>query len=110
MGVNAGHKIVKQIYKDMHIRRTMRTPQELPDGNMSFPAIDLVPSTIAVEETQHDPTSDLAILVESMGKAHAQRLYSQNKSSSIMNMQDNSASMKVTGESDSGPRLSFGKN
>ncbi|KAI1063107.1 hypothetical protein LB507_005615 [Fusarium sp. FIESC RH6] len=88
----------------------MRTPQELPDGNISFPAIDLLPLTILVEETQHDPTSDLTISVESMDKAHAQRLYSQNRSSWIIDMQNNSASTKVTGESDSAPRLKLGEN
>lgn len=87
----------------------MRTPQILPDNSISFPAIDLLPSTIVVEQTQHDPTNDLAILVESMGKAHAQRLYTQNKSSSIIDMQNNSSSTKVTGESDSAPRLNFGE-
>ncbi|KAH7182441.1 uncharacterized protein B0J16DRAFT_321223 [Fusarium flagelliforme] len=99
VGVNAGHEIVKQIYHDMHIRRTMRTPQTLPNSKISFPAIDLLPSTVVVEETQHDPTNDLAALVESMGKANAKRLYSQNKLSSIMDMQNNSSSMKVAGDS-----------
>ena len=87
----------------------MPTPQELPDGNISFPAIDLLPSTIVVEETQHDPTSDLAILVESMGKAHAQRLHSQNKLPTTPDTQTNSSSAQVAGGSDGTPKLNVGE-
>lgn len=94
----------------MHLRRTLLRPQKLPEGSISFPAIDLLPSTIVAEEARHDPTSDLTILVESTGKAHAQRLYSQNKASSIIDMQNNSLPAKVTGESNGAPRLNFGEN
>ncbi|RGP72381.1 hypothetical protein FLONG3_6777 [Fusarium longipes] len=110
-GSNAGHLVVRQTYKEMHIRRTMRTPQALPDGSRSYPAIDQLPSTIVVEETQHDETLPLSIQVQAMGQAQSQNLYNQKTpEAQIDDRERNGSSSTIEADPEQKPQLNFGEH
>ncbi|KAG8349961.1 hypothetical protein FVEN_g11846 [Fusarium venenatum] len=109
-GTTAGHLIVRQIYKEMQVHRTMRTRQQLPDGSMHCPAINMQSSTIVVEETQHDE-GQLRDDVESIGRAHARKLYFNPAKSALPDLERIGSSNRI-GElhPEHKPRLNFGEH
>ncbi|KAF5693556.1 metal-nicotianamine transporter YSL11 [Fusarium denticulatum] len=68
---NAAHLVMRPIFKMLQVRRTMRTRLKLPDGNMSYPAQDLLPSLIVLEEVSHNEKAEIAGDVQLMGQLQA---------------------------------------
>ncbi|KAF5963589.1 hypothetical protein FBULB1_13287 [Fusarium bulbicola] len=110
-GTNAGHLVVRPIFKMLQVRRTMRTPLKLPDGKVSYPAQDLLPSLIVLEEVSHDETKDIADTVQSMGQLQAKKLYKQKTESSIEDMDRSGTSQAINGQvKDHSLKLNFGEH
>ncbi|OBS20452.1 hypothetical protein FPOA_06821 [Fusarium poae] len=84
-GTDVGRFVVRQIYQEICIHRTMSTRQELPDGSTHYPGIHMAPITIVVEETHHDDLGldDVNIRVESAGRAHVRNLFSSQVESNL---------------------------
>ncbi|KAF5238734.1 hypothetical protein FANTH_10232 [Fusarium anthophilum] len=107
-GTNAGHLVVRPIFKMLQVRRTMRTPLKLPDGRVSYPAQDLLPS---LEEVSHDETKDIADAVQWMGQLQAKKLYKQKKESSIESMDRSGTSQAINGQiKNPSPKFNFGED
>ncbi|KAF5547475.1 snf2 family helicase [Fusarium mexicanum] len=111
-GTDAGHRVVRPIYKMLQVRRTMRTPLKLPDGKVYYPAQDLLPSTIVLEEVTHDETEEIFDLVQKMGQDQAKKLYQKNmKESSIEDMHRSGNSKTINRQSeDSVRKMNFGEH
>ncbi|KAG5815236.1 hypothetical protein H9Q74_002952 [Fusarium xylarioides] len=108
---NAGHLVVRPIFKTLQVRRTMRTPLQLADGKVSYPAQDLLPSMIVLEEVSHDETKEVADAVRSMGQIQAQKLFNQKKESKIEDMHRSGNSQAINGQvKDPSPKLNFGEH
>ncbi|CZR36035.1 uncharacterized protein FPRO_03705 [Fusarium proliferatum ET1] len=93
-GTEAGHRVVRPIYKMLQVRRTMRTPLKLPDGKVCCPAQDLLHSTIVLEEDQ------------------AKKLFQKKmKESSIEDMHRSGNSETISHQiKDSPPKMNFGEH
>ncbi|KAF5584723.1 snf2 family helicase [Fusarium subglutinans] len=111
-GTDAGHRVVRPIYKMLQVRRTMRTPLKLPDGKVYYPAQDLLPSTIVLEEVTHDETEEIFDLVQKMGQDQAKKLYQKKmKESSIEDMHRSGNSETINRQSeDSIRKINFGEH
>ncbi|KLO85638.1 permease-unknown function [Fusarium fujikuroi] len=111
-GTDAGHRVVRPIYKMLQVRRTMRTPLKLPDGNVCCPAQDLLPSTIVLEEVTHDETKEIVDVVRKMGQDQAKKLFQKKmKESSIEDMHRSGNSETISHQiKDSPPKMNFGEH
>ncbi|KAF4503723.1 hypothetical protein FAGAP_1 [Fusarium agapanthi] len=111
-GTDAGHRVVRPIYKILQLRRTMRTPLKLPDGKVYYPAQDLLPSTIILEEVTHDETEEIFDDVQKMGQDQAKKLYQKKmKESSIEDMHRSGNSETINRQSeDSVRKMNFGEH
>jgi hypothetical protein len=89
----------------------MRTPLQLPNGKVSYPAHDLLQSMILLEEVSHDETKEVADAVRSMGEIKAQKLSNQKKESKIVDMHRSGNSRAINGQvKDPSPKLDFGEH
>nr|RBQ94090.1 hypothetical protein FVER53263_20281 [Fusarium verticillioides] len=89
----------------------MRTPLQLSDGKVSYPAQHLLPSMIVLEEVSHDETKGVADAVRSMGQIQVQKLFNQKKDSEIEDMHRSSNSQAINGlVKDLLPKLNFGEH
>ncbi|KLP19566.1 uncharacterized protein LW94_14915 [Fusarium fujikuroi] len=111
-GTDAGHLVVRPIYKMLQVRRTMRTPLKLPDGKVCCPAQDLLPSTIVLEEVTHDETKEIFNAVRKMGQDQAKKLFQKKMNqSSIEDMHRSGNSETISHQiKDSPPKMNFGEH
>ncbi|KAF5240703.1 hypothetical protein FAUST_4229 [Fusarium austroamericanum] len=86
----------------------MRMRQVLSNDE-TYPAVDMLPSTVVVEETQHGRDEPERDDVERAGRAHVRKLYTNPVKSKIRDMQSNGASGAISGK-ESKPRLNFGEH
>ncbi|CVK94439.1 uncharacterized protein FMAN_03543 [Fusarium mangiferae] len=111
-GTDAGHLVVRPIYKMLQVRRTMRTLLKLPDGKVCCPAQDLLPSTIVLEEVTHDETKEIVDVVRKMGQDQARKLFQKKmKESSIEDMHRSGNSETINRQiNDSPPKMNYGEH
>ncbi|KAL7813893.1 hypothetical protein V8C44DRAFT_363803 [Trichoderma aethiopicum] len=79
-----GQKVVSVVLKTVSLRRTPRSRLILPDGQVSFPAADLLPMTIITEELRFDPAR--RDLVQEHGRNIATRTFTAAPSVPLQNL------------------------
>ncbi|CAG1993022.1 unnamed protein product [Fusarium graminearum] len=97
-GSNLSSWVVRPIFQEMHIRRTMRTPLTLPNGEITYPGIDLLPPVISIQEYRFGPK--LAMAVREEGFFLASRLFQQpNDDGTIPDSVQAASSQSIEGAS-----------
>ncbi|CAF3600281.1 unnamed protein product [Fusarium graminearum] len=97
-GSNLSSWVVRPIFQEMHIRRTMRTPLTLPNGEITYPGIDLLPPVISIQEYRFGPR--LAMVVREEGFFLASRLFQQpNDDGTIPDSVQAASSQSIEGAS-----------
>lgn len=106
-GSNLAHRVVRPIFKQIHIRRTIRSEVTLPDGTRTYPAEGLLPATICVEELSFNTSSPVAKSVFIDGNRAAKRLFARETGEAAPSATQNTSSQAVAGTA-SENQLNFG--
>ncbi|KAL2682399.1 hypothetical protein Neosp_006850 [[Neocosmospora] mangrovei] len=103
-GTQLGALVIKPILRQLYIRRTMRTPTKLPNGELTFPGKGVLPSTIVVEEMRYWPDSLAGQEVDFRGRLCAKQLFSNQNPQTA----DHSVSNENISPNPSEAQLNFG--
>ncbi|KAM0425330.1 hypothetical protein ACHAPT_009386 [Fusarium lateritium] len=70
-GTKLGATVIKPILKHLYIRRTKRSPTQLPDGTLTYPSS--ASCLISVDEVSYHPDSEVGKEVKARGRLYADK-------------------------------------
>lgn len=80
--VSFAKNVISKILSLLSLRRTLRTPPELPNGEISYPALEIPPMTVRTEELRYDFKNQA--IVRQHGEAMAAQMVRQTPTGDLI--------------------------